>query len=73
MTAVLNNGRTLQLHNPSVLADLPVGLDETLPVEGTAIFHPQTRALIVRCAERTYLSVPEVRAWPYFLQADTDV
>ncbi|KAI0720774.1 formyl transferase [Cerioporus squamosus] len=61
VTALLQNGRTLQLHNPSVLADPPVGLDKELPVEGTATFYPPLRALVVRCADDTYLSVPEVR------------
>ncbi|RDX47192.1 Formyltransferase [Lentinus brumalis] len=61
VTAVLQNGRTLQLHSPSILDVPPVGLDKELPVEGSATFHPPSRALIVRCADNTYLSVPEVR------------
>ncbi|RPD75435.1 Formyltransferase [Lentinus tigrinus ALCF2SS1-7] len=61
VAAVLNNGRTLQLHNPSVLVDQPADLEKALPVEGTGIFYPPERTLIIRCAEGTYLSVPEVR------------
>lgn len=61
MTTVLKTERTLQLHDPRVLTDPPSALQEELPVGGTATYHPPSSALIVRCAEDTYLSVPKVR------------
>ncbi|KAI0739117.1 Formyltransferase [Daedaleopsis nitida] len=61
MTTLLKTGRTLQLHNPAVLDTLHPGLELELPLEGTATYHPPSRALIVRCAEDTYLNVPQVR------------
>lgn len=60
MTTLLKTGRTLQLHNPAVLDTLHPGLEQDLPSEGTATYHPPSRSLIVRCAEDTYLSVPQV-------------
>ncbi|KAI8976661.1 Formyltransferase [Trametes punicea] len=61
MTTLLKTQRTLQLHDPSVFTDVPQSVKDHLPTEGTAIFHPPSQALIVRCAEDTYLSVPMVR------------
>ncbi|KAL1946221.1 hypothetical protein VTO73DRAFT_15348 [Trametes versicolor] len=61
MTTLLKTGRTLQLHQPSVLRSIPDELKDRLPEEGCAIFHPPSKALIVRCAGETYLSVPMVR------------
>ena len=57
---MLKIGRTLQLHSPSVLNEEYADIQSYLPVEGAATFHPPTGTLIVRCAEDTYLSVPEV-------------
>ena len=57
---MLKIGQTLQLHSPSILAEEYADIQSHLPVEGAATFHPLTGALIVRCAEDTYLSVPEV-------------
>lgn len=62
MTTLLKTGRTLQLHEPSVLPSLPDELKDRLPEEGCAIFHPPSKAIIVRCAGETYLSVPMVSA-----------
>ena len=61
MTTMLKTGRTLQLHNPTVVAELPAELDYELPSPGTATYHPPSGALIVRCAQDTYISVPQVR------------
>ncbi|KAI1786055.1 Formyltransferase [Ganoderma leucocontextum] len=61
MTTMLKIGRTLQLHSPSVLVEEYPDIQSHLPVEGVATFHPPSGALIVRCAENTYLTVPEVR------------
>ncbi|KAI0350884.1 Formyltransferase [Trametes cingulata] len=61
LTTLLQTQRTLQLHEPSVLEDAPAGVKELLPVEGTAVFHPPSKALVIRCAGETYLSVPMVR------------
>ncbi|OJT13157.1 hypothetical protein TRAPUB_10312 [Trametes pubescens] len=62
MTTLLKTGRTLQLHEPSVLPSVPEELKDSLPQEGCAIFHAPSKALVVRCAGETYLSVPMVRA-----------
>ncbi|KAH9848372.1 Formyltransferase [Lenzites betulinus] len=62
MTALLKSGRTLQLHDPSVLRDnIPEDISATLPDTGTAIFHPPSKALLIRCSGNTYLQVPMVR------------
>ncbi|KAI9069849.1 Formyltransferase [Trametes sanguinea] len=61
MTTLLKTQRTLQLHEPYVLTDLPAGVKDQLAVEGTAIFYPPHKALVVRCAGDTYLAVPMVR------------
>ena len=61
MTTMLKTGRSLQLHNPTVLTELPAKLDHELPSPGTATYHPPSGALIVRCAQDTYISVPQVR------------
>lgn len=63
MTTLLKTGRTLQLHQPSVLRSIPDELKDRLPEEGCAIFHPPSKALIVRCAGETYLSVPMVSVY----------
>ncbi|KAI0760036.1 Formyltransferase [Fomes fomentarius] len=61
ITTMLKTERTLQLHDPRVLTDPSSALQEELPVGGTATYHPPSGALIVRCAEDTYLSVLKVR------------
>ncbi|KAI0630998.1 Formyltransferase [Trametes polyzona] len=61
MTTMLKTGRTLQLHDPSVASDVSEHLRSQLPVEGTALFYPPSKALIVRCANDTFLRVPMVR------------
>ncbi|CDO77078.1 hypothetical protein BN946_scf184473.g22 [Trametes cinnabarina] len=61
MIAFLKTHRTLQLHDPSVLSEVPHEMQAYLPAEGTALYHPPTDSLVVRCAERTFLSVPMVR------------
>ncbi|KAH9886080.1 Formyltransferase [Cubamyces lactineus] len=61
MTTLLKTQRTLQLHDPSVLVDVPSEITGQLSTEGTAVFHPPSKALVVRCANDTYLSVPMVR------------
>lgn len=60
ITTMLKIGRTLQLHNPNIFAEQYPDIESYLPVEGAATYHPPTKTLIVRCAEDTYLSVPEV-------------
>ena len=61
MMSMLKIGRTLQLHNPTVLAEVYADIESHLPVEGTAMFHPPSGSIVIRCAEHTYLSVPQVR------------
>ncbi|TBU22191.1 Formyltransferase [Dichomitus squalens] len=61
MAAMLKIGRTLQLHNPCVLTEVYADIENHLPTEGTAKFHPPSGAIVIRCAENTYLSVPQVR------------
>ncbi|PIL23585.1 hypothetical protein GSI_14898 [Ganoderma sinense ZZ0214-1] len=61
VTTMLKIGRTLQLHNPSVFTGQHSDIESHLPVEGAATYHPPTKTLVVRCAENTYLRVPEVR------------
>ncbi|KAI0367676.1 Formyltransferase [Pilatotrama ljubarskyi] len=61
LTTFLKSQSTLQLHEPSVLTDVPASIKGVLPAEGAAIFHPRSSTLIVRCAGNTYLSVPMVR------------
>ena len=61
MMAMLKIGRTLQLHNPSVLAEVYADIENHLPFESTAMFHPPSGAIVIRCAEHTYLSVSQVR------------
>ncbi|KAM5536107.1 hypothetical protein V8D89_010206 [Ganoderma adspersum] len=61
ITTILKIGRTLQLHNPSVFAEQYPDIENYFPVEGAATYHSPTKTLVVRCAQNTYLSVPEVR------------
>ncbi|KAI0822920.1 Formyltransferase [Trametes gibbosa] len=62
MTALLKNGRTLQLHDLSVLHDnIPEEVSACLPETGTAVFYPPSKALVVRCTGDTFLYVPRVR------------
>ncbi|KAI0764566.1 Formyltransferase [Trametes elegans] len=61
MTTLLKTQRTLQLHDPAVLADAPASIKQCLPVEGTATYYPPSKGLVIRCAEDTYLNVPMVR------------
>ncbi|KAI0332831.1 Formyltransferase [Cubamyces sp. BRFM 1775] len=61
MTTLLKTQRTLQLHDPFVFVNPPSEVTEQLSAEGTAMFHPPSKALVIRCANGTYLSVPMVR------------
>ncbi|KAL7277387.1 hypothetical protein ACG7TL_009249 [Trametes sanguinea] len=61
LTTLLKTQRTLQLHDPCALSDLPAGVKDQLPAEGTAVFYPPLKVLVVRCAGDTYLGVPMVR------------
>ncbi|KAI0676524.1 Formyltransferase [Trametes maxima] len=61
MTTLLKTQRTLQLHELAVIIDIPANVKEHLPTEGTATFYPPSKALIIRCAGDSYLSVPMVR------------
>lgn len=54
------NGRTLQLHDPSVATDVRKELIEELAAEGTATFDPSSQMLLIRCAEDTYIRVSKV-------------
>ena len=60
MTALLKNGRTLQLHDPSVAPDVREELRAKLVAEGMATFDPLSQTLLLRCAEDTYITVSKV-------------
>ena len=60
LTAILKNGRTLQLHGPTILQTLRPELTDKLEGEGQMTYDPHAKALLVRCADNTYISVPKV-------------
>ena len=63
---MLKTGKTLQLHEPSVLTSADVDFDAELAGPGMALMHAPSGALVVRCAEGTFLRVPKVRPLPSF-------
>ncbi|KAI0947760.1 hypothetical protein AcW1_009440 [Taiwanofungus camphoratus] len=61
IAAYLKTKRTLQLHSPSVYTPLLEDVHDQLPAPGTAIYHPPTAFLLIRCASDTILAVPQVK------------
>ncbi|OCH89234.1 Formyltransferase [Obba rivulosa] len=61
VTTYLKTQRTLQLHSPSIFTTPLPNSDELLPAPGTAVYHHPASALLIRCANDTILSVPQVK------------
>ncbi|KAI0697051.1 Formyltransferase [Cytidiella melzeri] len=57
----LKTGKILQLHDPVVLESPPVTLLSLIPDVGLAIYEPHGKALLIRCAFDTVLSVRMVQ------------
>ncbi|TFK67728.1 Formyltransferase [Pluteus cervinus] len=63
LTTSLSNKKSVQLHSPSIFRTADTGVPEPLHhlAPGYAIFHKPTKAMLVRCAGDSILSVPQVK------------
>ncbi|KZT01238.1 Formyltransferase [Laetiporus sulphureus 93-53] len=61
LIAQLKIKKNLQLHSPSICAEVSGEIKASLMSPGLATYDPRTQSLIIRCADDSFLAVPQVK------------